>query len=961
MKSLSTLFALVLLPVLLPAEEPVQVSGVYPHLRMWNEHGEAGTGAVVFWQGDLWAITYAPHMPKGSTDKLYQITPDLEQIIFDGSVGGTPANRMIHRETNQLLIGPYVIDAAKNIRVIPPSRMVGRLTGNARHLSEPENKVYYATMEEGLYEVDLRSLDATCLIQDGHGYAPEEGAKSELPGYHGKGLFSGQGRVVYSNNGQSSPEARRDPTIDSGALAEWKGEGSWQLVRRNQFTEVSGPGGIRGNEKPDIDPIWSMGWDQKSLLLALLEDSHWHYYRLPKGSHSYDGAHGWNTEWPRIREIGEDALLATMHGTFWHFPSTFSRKNSAGIAPRSNYLKVIGDFCRWNDRIVFGCDDSAKAEFLNTRPFKAEQGAPLQSNSNLWFVSPEALDQLGPAIGRGSVWLREDLPKDSVSDPYLFSGYDHRQLHLSHGSDGTVEFTLEVDKTGNDNWSPLTTLPVPAGGAVSHSFAKEQPGSWIRIRAKDEVKEVTANFQYRNEDPRTRENDPLFDGIANVEEAPASTGVMRSLAYNKLGLVAGNDSNTSDFRYYEITPEMKLEPVDDLAAAKRLVKDVRQPENTIIAEESSVLLIEDGKRYRLPRNPAYSATEETASAKAGKTLLDFLAQSLTSKARISVSSTHSDFDSAHAIDGSLREDSRWIGSQGTRNWIEFEFGEEQSIHSLWIISGWKKEPQFCARDFDIQIQQGDEWITVPNGEIRGNRSIELEFRFDSPIKTTRLRLASRNEEFFRIYEVAAFDHVLEISPNDVAGFGPARICREVATERDLLNIHGTFYELPARNAQGLAKVRPVATHHLAIQDFCSHNGLLFFTGIDGSTESEHIFRSDDGHAAVWAGVIDDLWKLGKPRGIGGPWKNTRVKAEEPSDPYLMTAYDQKSFSIQSSEATTIRLEVDVDGTGLWIHYESFELESDGKISGVFPDGFSAYWVRAVSSEDTEVTVEFEYR
>ncbi|MCB1066491.1 MAG: hypothetical protein KDN20_26685, partial [Verrucomicrobiae bacterium] len=109
-------------------DRPLNVSGVYPHLRMWNSEGECGTGAVVLWQGDLWAITYGPHLPNGSSDKLYQITPELKQIIFEGSVGGTPANRMIHRESNQLLIGPYLINAEKAIRVIPPSAMYGRLT-----------------------------------------------------------------------------------------------------------------------------------------------------------------------------------------------------------------------------------------------------------------------------------------------------------------------------------------------------------------------------------------------------------------------------------------------------------------------------------------------------------------------------------------------------------------------------------------------------------------------------------------------------------------------------------------------------------------------------------------------------------------------------------------------------------------------------------------------------------------
>jgi hypothetical protein len=43
--------------------------------------------------------------------------------------------------------------------------------------------------------------------------------------------------------------------------------------------------------------------------------------------------------------------------------------------------------------------------------------------------------------------------------------------------------------------------------------------------------------------------------------------------------------------------------------------------------------------------------------------------------------------------------------------------------------------------------------------------------------------------------------------------GALRICREVATERDLFNCHGTFYELPAENADGYAKIRPVASHN----------------------------------------------------------------------------------------------------------------------------------------------------
>ena len=124
------------------AASPVEVAGIYPHLALYNQHGECGTGAVVPWAGRLWVVTYGPHFPKGSTDRLYSIDSALTLTAHPESVGGTPANWMIHPESQQLLIGPYVINAQGGVRVIPPSRMYGRLTGNARHLTDPAHKVY---------------------------------------------------------------------------------------------------------------------------------------------------------------------------------------------------------------------------------------------------------------------------------------------------------------------------------------------------------------------------------------------------------------------------------------------------------------------------------------------------------------------------------------------------------------------------------------------------------------------------------------------------------------------------------------------------------------------------------------------------------------------------------------------------------------------------------------------------
>ena len=90
----------------------------------------------------------------------------------------------------------------------------------------------------------------------------------------------------------------------------------------------------------------------------------------------------------------------------------------------------------------------------------------------------------------------------------------------------------------------------------------------------------------------------------------------------------------------------------------------------------------------------------------------------------------------------------------------------------------------------------------------------------------------------------------------------------MSTERYLFNCHGTFYELPTENAGGFAKIRPISSHKRLIADFASYRGLFVITGIETGTKSPHIIRSDDGKVAVWAGAIDDLWKLGKPTGTG---------------------------------------------------------------------------------------------
>jgi hypothetical protein len=198
-----------------------------------------------------------------------------------------------------------------------------------------------------------------------------------------------------------------------------------------------------------------------------------------------------------------------------------------------------------------------------------------------------------------------------------------------------------------------------------------------------------------------------------------------------------------------------------------------------------------------------------------------------------------------------------------------------------------------------------------------------------------------------------------------APIGPCRVDREVATERDLFNAHGTFYELPADNAGGFAKLRPVATHNRQIHDYCSYRGLFIMTGVADAAprKNPHLVRSDDGKAAMWVGAIDDVWQLGKPRGTGGPWKNSAVQTGQPSDPYLMTAYDRKSLTLwhDAKETVNIAVQVDLTGDGNWVTYRNFEVAPGRTVKHRFPDAFSAYWLRTVSEKACRATVQLSYQ
>jgi hypothetical protein len=800
-----------------------------------NSSGECGIGAVVPWAGKLWLVTYAPHARHGSDDKLYEIDPRLHLTARAESVGGTPAARFIHSPTRQLLIGPYLIDEQGGVRAVPPSAMEGRLSAAAQHPTDPAGKVLVYDMEGLLYELDVKTLDSKLVVA------------RAAPGWHGKGMYSGQGVVVIANNGEHAaglknfepflyaiPNTRGSPA-DAGVLAEWspaEGPKAWRLVRRRQFTDVTGPGGIQGPPTPDA-PLWAIGWDEKSVLLmvrsagaAAAGKDPWQSFRLPKACNSFDGDHGWHTEWPRIREVvpaadGRPArYILTMHGGWYDFPGTFSGTSSGGIRPLCAHLKITADVAPWSldgkPVIVFGCDDTAKSGFKNElqNPRNDLTG---RSNSNLWFTTWEGLSSLGRPAGTGYVWKQESVQAGVPSDSMLLAGYDHGVVHVAHDGDSTATFTVS---TGRENdWKTVGIVPVPAHGYASFVLPHEGRGDWARVTADHDLPGVTAVFRYgirggSSEDPG------LFAALTDAGSMEPWVGaVMRSGEGEALPLdvltravdAGGPAAKTTAWQVQVGQPPVERAADDPVAS---FLRDKATPTSPDVSfDAASVILTEGKKVFRLPKplDPLVAAAYEKPFA-----------------------------------------------------------------------TGW------------------------PRG------------------------------------------------------------MREVVTERSLLNAAGTFYVLPRVSSGGAAKILPVCSHGKKITDFCSWRGLLVLGGVAQSSaraaEASSAAQSRVIGPGVWAGDIDELWKLPRPTGRGGPWRMTPVEAGVASDPYLMGGYDDKTLTLSHDHSAPVCVTVEIDptGDGDWFRYAVLDVPAGSPLVYRFPRGFLAQWIRFTAASACHATAILTY-
>lgn len=183
--------------------------------------------------------------------------------------------------------------------------------------------------------------------------------------------------------------------------------------------------------------------------------------------------------------------------------------------------------------------------------------------------------------------------------------------------------------------------------------------------------------------------------------------------------------------------------------------------------------------------------------------------------------------------------------------------------------------------------------------------------------------------------------------------------REVETEHFLMDIQGMFYELqPLAFENAIWGVKPICQHLRIIPDYCAYRGELVLGGNQTTPNADNNAVVGQPQAGLWFGITDELWSWGRPQGWGGPWRKAAVNAGAISDPFLMTGFGNKVLHLTSSVANTFVLEIDFLGDGSWEEYE--QINTGRYARHVFPQGFSAHWIRIRSTRAATVTAEFHY-
>lgn len=452
---------------------------------------------MMAWADRLYVVSYLSVPNAGAGTGLYAIDQNMvmEKIANHSSVY---ANRMLHPASNSIIIGPYVIDASRNVRTFE-SLLAVRIGGMAEHIVYPDTMIYMLGMDGPLWECDITTLECTQLF-DLVTALEIPASAGEQP--HFKAAHTMNGTLYVCSN--TFEEADGLGLQHGGRLATWDGDmaHNWTILERTAFVEITGRHNMGRT-------VFAMGWDTKSIILKVIDygadndqsyDTAVQTYRLPKASHAYD--HLWTTEWPRIREVESERYLIDMHGTFFELAAFTWGGAAWGIKPISQHLRMVPDFASFRGFLVLGGNQVSSIFDQNW--------ITGQSQSGLWFGKTDDLWGFGKPQGWGGPWRNDVVAGGVASDPYLMTGYDKKVLHLRADPPypaPTITVSVQIDFTGSaghlgsgfyiEPWNTVTEIVLTAAKPYAYYvFESGFSAHWVRLVTDVACSNCTAMFTY---------------------------------------------------------------------------------------------------------------------------------------------------------------------------------------------------------------------------------------------------------------------------------------------------------------------------------------------------------------------------------------------------------------------------------------------------------------------------------
>ncbi|MGB2821253.1 MAG: sulfatase, partial [Phycisphaerae bacterium] len=633
--------------------------------------------------------------------------------------------------------------------------------------------------------------------------------------------------------------------------------------------------------------------------------------------------------------------MMDMHAMFYDFPRDFSVGRTGRLRPLATHLRMVVDYCHWNGRVVIASDDTS---IMRNPPAG-------QSQSNLWFIKADEIGRLGPPAGWGGPWVHDRVQADVPCDPFLVKGFTRRCLHLATESPRTGGVAKRcTDRFEIAELPPalreLTRVTIARG-----DYHQPAPGYAFTVNGP-----VVVFIGVDDRSPAGPEG-WVKTGMSLQWQGHTDSVYKRTFQKGRVE-VPGHDAEHGPGAYplpnicFVCDASSSAEGLEITGLPNDKGVEVARPRTAAPAASGPVTFTveidRDGggkwSQYKTIRVPAEAYTWHVFPADLDACWVRLKADSdCTATAMFHCSSP------GRAGKGPQRVDRDAKLFQGLAD-VGAKCARSEGI--VRPAGGDNRNLQFLARSIgedgkasDAVLYEVDERLTFrPAGDAEAAAEVlkKADIRRDFTVDAASA-IISQGQRTYRLPKGdAAYDKPF--------ASGWPRGLREVITERNLLNCHGTFYEVPRADSAGIAGMRPIASHGKGIHDFCTWRGVFVMSGMRAAAEADGHFFGPDGKAGLWFGAVDDLWKFPKPTGVGGPWRQTEVKASSPSDPYLMTGLDRKRVELSHDAAGAVKfaIEVDVIADGTWWPYKTVEVPPGRTVGHEFADGFSARWVRVTA-------------